>query len=415
MEQHQPPSVPIDQIVRQVQAGNPAGWHQGLADSRQMATDQEALSQDMTQILGRLEPAWSGAAAGQVSSRLQKVRASMIDAHQTFLDNNATHTNNTTMYENLRNQLAPMPGKPSLAPGQTADWSNYDYLAKAMAYSDASEKNLATYQSFVDQSRGNSGQLKYDYGTVGAYDGGDVSLNHQPGSTAQPDGPRSAGGGTQSPPGGAGGSPAYSGGPSSVPGQSGGTGGYPGAGPHPGGDSTTTSSVGQPGYPDVPGTVGTGTGTGFGSGGSGPGNSGPGGSGGLGGFSPGGLGPGTGTGGGAGRFGGTGPGTPGGGAGSGARGNNPGAGARGNGPGAGARTGTGVESPGVRPGAAGRVGAAGERGMSSAGAPGGRGGKKDEDEEHERKYVLDVDLFADDKSAVDPVTGLRPTPPTLGT
>jgi len=48
------------------------------------------------------------------------------------------------------------------------------------------------------------------------------------------------------------------------------------------------------------------------------------------------------------------------------------------------------------------------------GAGGGRG-KSEEDAEHNRKYVLDTDdIFAGEDAAIDPATGLRATPPTLG-
>lgn len=49
-------------------------------------------------------------------------------------------------------------------------------------------------------------------------------------------------------------------------------------------------------------------------------------------------------------------------------------------------------------------------------APGARE-KKEEDEEHQRKYVLDDDeLFSDeDRDTLrDPETGMRPTPPVIG-
>jgi hypothetical protein len=47
-------------------------------------------------------------------------------------------------------------------------------------------------------------------------------------------------------------------------------------------------------------------------------------------------------------------------------------------------------------------------------APGGRG-KKEDDEEHQRKFVLDTDtLFGEEGRTVDPVTGLPVVPPTIG-
>jgi hypothetical protein len=107
----------------------------------------------------------------------------------------------------------------------------------------------------------------------------------------------------------------------------------------------------------------------------------------------------------------------------------PGSGAGGKvqgGPGSG--TGSGVPGSGRQTGARGGLveepGRTGPAGSSRAGGrvqngPGGVGqagrGAKEEDKEHQRKFMLDTELFSDeDRREVDPVTGLPPVPPTIG-
>ena len=94
------------------------------------------------------------------------------------------------------------------------------------------------------------------------------------------------------------------------------------------------------------------------------------------------------------------------------------AGARGLGGGSGSGAGTPGEPAGrgagaARPGAAGRPGASGMGGM-----PHGGKGEKDEDQEHQRKYVVADDehflLGEDGERVTDPRTGLPPVPPVIG-
>ncbi|WP_328607381.1 hypothetical protein OG943_47225 [Amycolatopsis sp. NBC_00345] len=394
----QPPQVPIDQIVQQLQQSDSSGWQDGVDLSHGLATKQEALSQQMTSLMSNMESSWQGEGADLARSRMQKMRDSMIDAHQTFLGNEDTHAAGLAMHENLRNQIAAMPPKPSLAPGQTVGFTNVDMLVKSSAYIDAAQKNLDTYNAFATESQSNSGQLRADYGVIGKYDGGDVSLAEQP--PAKPPvkptshGPSEPSGGYSGPPRTQG--PGGPNSPTSSP-----NGPRPGYRPQnvpvaSGPDNTTTSSYQPPNLPGGSGGSGPGNAGGFGSGGSG--TFGPGGSGGfdpVSGFGPGGS---------AGGFG---PGGSGSG-GSGSGGQN----------GAGARSGIGGNEPGAAgargPGAGGAASA--RNGSPGMGGGMGRGGKKgEEDAEHERKYVLDVDLFADEKTAIDPETGFRPVPPTLGT
>ncbi|MFF0144694.1 hypothetical protein ATK36_3126 [Amycolatopsis sulphurea] len=409
---HKELTVPVEEIVQQIQGGNSRDWHRGIDIARRMATDQEALSQDVSTALGSLESVWQGDAANQVSARLQKVRASMLDAHQTFLDNGGTHTTATTLYDNLRNQITQMPAKPDLAPAAGKSWYEYDHMWQLVEYTAAADESLQQYQEFTNQTQGNTGRLKSDYGQIGAYDGGDVRIERQPDAQHQPAASKPGGsvpgnahrgvtgghlpgiGTSAGHPGG----PAGPGGPDGVngPGAPGGTSGSnPTHGP--GSDHTTTAgyqpSPVQPGLAPPswggyqPGTGGSGT-QGFGPGGFGTGELGAG---------AGGFGPGTtpfGTGGAT-----SGP------------GEGPATRSPGNSSGTGARTGAG--EPGARTGSM-RGGAAGERGLPGAGAAGGRGGKKEEDAEHDRKYVLDTDDIFTDEDLVDPVTGLRSAPPTLG-
>ncbi|WP_116199539.1 hypothetical protein [Amycolatopsis circi] len=412
LDQHQELTVPIEDIVQQVQASEPSGWHEGVTMARELATEQEALSQDLSGTLTKLESCWSGEGADLVSERLRKVRASAIDAHQAFAANENTHATGIAMHENLRNQLTPIPPAPKGSPTPAAGLMNADVMSKLLEHDSAQQKNVETYEKYTLESQGNTQQLKVDYGKIGAYDGGDVTIQQHPSTEAKPQpGPAApeqhARGGTGSTfdPG-----TAHS---STSQHSSSTANGLPGRE----NDHTSTSGYTPPpvSSPNVDNPWHGGTRTPSAPGpvnefgitpingpsdgrlgdiserlGGGPGSSGR-------------------TGGGSGRLGGSGrpgseggPGRPGPGGGSGRLGGE-----------AGPRFGAGAsESAASRLSA--ERGAPGGKGLSGAAAPGAQRGKNEEDEEHERKYVLDVDLFADDGTAVDPETGMRPTPPTLG-
>ncbi|WP_051166489.1 hypothetical protein [Amycolatopsis orientalis] len=406
LEQHQELTVPIEDIVKQVQAAEPSGWHGGATMAHELAAEQETLSQDLSGTLTKLESSWTGQGADLVAERLRKVRASAIDAHQAFAANENTHATGIAMHENLRNQLTSIPPAPTGSPTPAMGLMNADVMSKLIEHDTAQQKNLDTYEKFTSESQGNTQQLKVDYGKIGTYDGGDVTIQQHPSAEMKPQSGPAPGDQHRSP---GGTSSTFS--PGAVPHSSPASNTVPGNG----NDRTSTSGYTPPAAgstvdspwrggtraPSVPG----------------PGNefgitpiAGPG-DGRLGGISER-------LGGGSGRFGAGRSGSEGGsnrfGGGSGRPGSEGGTGKPGRlGGEAGPRSGAGAnESAASR--VAGERGAPGGKGLSGAAAPGAQRGKKEDDEEHERKYVLDVDLFADDRTAVDPETGMRPTPPTLG-
>ncbi|MGV9294470.1 WXG100 family type VII secretion target [Amycolatopsis sp. NPDC003676] len=418
LDQHQELTVPIEDIVKEVHASDPSGWHTGATSAHEVASELEAISQDMSGTLTKLESSWTGQGADLVAERLRRVRASAIDAHQAFAANENTHATGIAMHENLRNQLTSIPPAPAGSPTPAAGLMNADVMSKLLEHDSAQQKNLDTYEKFTSESQGNTQQLKADYGKIGTYDGGDVTIQQHPAAEAKPQpGPVA---------------PEHhaTGGPGSTftPSTSSSPHSYSAANTPPGGENDHTSTSGYTPPPsgptaETPWRGGTRSPSAPGPANefgippiSVPGTERPGGiSERLGGSGR--IGSGSARGGGSSGRTGSDPsklGTPGrpGSEGSSGR---PGANSGRLGGEAGPRSGAGA---GASEGAASRVsaerGAPGGKGLPGAAAPGGQRGKNEEDEEHERKYVLDVDLFADDGTAVDPETGMRPTPPTLG-
>ncbi|WP_406640188.1 hypothetical protein [Amycolatopsis sp. WGS_07] len=403
LDQHQELTMPIEDIVKAVQASDPSGWHEGTAAARELAAEQEMLSQDLSGTLTKLESSWTGEGADLVAERLRKVRASMVDAHQAFSANENTHSTGIALHENLRNQLTSIPPAPTGDLAPTVGLMNADVLSQFAEHGSAQQKNLETYEKFTSDSQGNTQQLKVDYGKIGAYDGGDLTIQQQHPDTATKPSPDPSHRSPAAP------------GPTSGPGAA-----YHGSPPHtspvtngpeysaPGNDHTSTSGYTPPpasgSTVDNPWRGGTKTPPI-----PGPGNdfgitpiAGPDVSGRSGGISERLGSPGR-TGSVPGKLGDSG---------------RPGSGGTSGRPGGGSGRFGGEAGPRTGEGAASRVsaerGATGGKGTPGAVAPGGQRGKGEEDEEHQRKYVLDVDLFAEDGTAVDPETGMRPTPPTLG-
>ncbi|MGW7532181.1 hypothetical protein [Amycolatopsis sp. NPDC054798] len=412
LDQHQELTVPIEDIVKEVQSSDPSGWHEGAATARELASEQEAMSQDLSGTLTKLESCWTGQGADLVAERLRRVRASAIDAHQAFAANENTHATGIALHENLRNQLTSIPPAPTASPTPAVGLMNVDVLSQLVEHDSAQQKNLETYEKFTSESQGNSQQLKVDYGKIGTYDGGDVTIQQHPATEIKPQPGPEAPGEQHRPPSEAGStfSPGTAHHSTSSPSS-------PNANTLPGrqNDHTTTS-----GYTPPPTNSGSNADQPWRGGTKSPSVPGP--------VNEFGIPPINGTsggiadrlGGGSGRIGdgrpGSGSGRPGSEGGSGRSGNSPGK--TGGGSGrfggeAGPRSGAGASE-----GAASRVsaerGAPGGKGLPGAATTGAQRGKNEEDEEHQRKYVLDVDLFADDGTAVDPETGMRPTPPTLG-
>ncbi|MDT8910265.1 hypothetical protein [Amycolatopsis sp. PS_44_ISF1] len=422
--------VPVPDVVSAVLAGNAGSWHEGIGVANRIAADQDAVGRDLTQVLARLESAWSGAGADGAAARIQRIRSSAIAANRTFVHNGNELGDAASLYEGMKNQLTPMPARPNLAPGQGAAWWDQDMEFSVTAYNDTAKRNLDLYNGYVGQTQAGTGRLQYDYGQIGTYDGGDVSLvpASDPGSPAGPpsgnphdpadgkagarahygpaDGPIAPGplasGAGEDRTTTAGSAPSLAG--ALPPSEVGGAGRV---------GSSTGGSTGAGGFggPETLGGIGLG---GIGNGGVGPHGGGSIGSGSNGGGSNGsspdsGGSNGNGSyrsrfGGGAGRLG----------SGAGAGGEAEG---RGTGQAPGKQTGGGLGSGRSAAALTEAERAAAARGAGGPGgmAPGGRGGKKEPDEEHQRKFVLDTDaLFDQEGRTIDPVTGLPVVPPTIG-
>lgn len=321
-------------------------------------------------------------------------------AAQTFTANSTHVTGTASGFDEMKRSLTPIPSSPPHKNlwDVATPW-NTDTEDQINQYNAQIQENLNRYNAYSQQAQDAGQQLTIDYGHIGTFDG-NVTLaaqsntgttNHPvPGSSSTAHAmsrldaphntvPPTAGPVTASP---------------TDPGA------VAGHGRPPETDGTTSAAA----FPAGPTPAGAGT-TGYGV----PG---------VGGAVPtadglavlGGLGMGTASGlGGTGAGIGSGPG----------RGGNAGRGALGTGqPGAGNRTGA---APRTAPGAvtaaekATGIGRGNTTGLGTAGTGAGRG-KGDEDEEHNRKYGLEDDsLFADHGDGlVDPESGMRVTPPTIG-
>ncbi|HWD03100.1 MAG TPA: hypothetical protein VG674_11680 [Amycolatopsis sp.] len=405
--------VPVPDVVSAVLAGDTGSWNSGVTLASRIATAQDAVGQDLTTVLGRLESTWSGAGADGAAEKMQHIRGSAVSASQTFQHNSGELGNTASLYESMKHQLTPMPPRPNLAPGQSPAWWDLDTEDAVSSYNDAAKRNLDIYRSYANQVQAGSGDLKSDYGQIGKYDGGDVTLAPAANPAKHP----SEGTRTSAAPGGApsAGTNSAQTAPPSAPGggalqpsaneavQPSDAGGTMTSGPTGPGTGNAAANVGSDptSRPGTPGSGGAWFGTPE------PDNGGPGTT----------------------RFGNR---------------NNPGTTRFGK-PGSPNTTRFGEPEGGFakklsgEPGGINRFGAgnesggasrrlesgsakvgegervAGRNGTPGAMAPGGRGGKKGEDEKHERKYVLDEDvLFEGDSRPVDPETGLPPVPPTIG-
>ncbi|WP_143268013.1 hypothetical protein [Amycolatopsis alba] len=402
----------IDEAVKAMLAGSSKLWHIGARTASDLAEDHRALSSEVLAFAGKFESAWTGHASDAAQARMKKLSSVLNVTSDTLADNSGNVTNVASHFDSTQKKMVPLPDKPPEKSFLDAalPWDT-DTEKSIGDYNQTSKQNAEAYNSYATSTRTQAKLLTGDYGTLGEFDAGEVTLIPGPGTPDAKRGPvkgfgadrsdRDTGPGTATPPSSR---PAPSSGPAPVtPGFSTNAGpgehtATPAPVPHPAAHEETTTSGWTPpatspgpvspgpGVPSlgVPSGPETRAANPYFEGGWNPGavpGSGPG----AGGRTPGGGGSGSGTGGapGAGRQ--TGmrgvPGEPGpvSGAGSSRAGGRPGS------------------TPGMMP-------------------PGGARGKSEEDRERQRKYVQDDDALFTEKGdkLVDPETGYPAVPPTIG-
>ena len=432
---------------------------QQIAKVAMVYTDRE---NQIRSLAASMEEGWTGDAAGAAQRGAGPLAVAHGGAAQEMTTANDLLSRQTESFYQVKSSVSPVPPAPE-EPSTfkniiTFGGANSDYEAGVAKTNAVSQANVTAMDGWTSASSYNGTMMPTNYGQLdpNAMNIGLVepstpppigSVPHGgPPQTGGPDG-HSQGPGT----GGPGGDGSGTGGPgnsniagsgpgdgrTSGPPPTGGTrtggiqtgDGLPPRGPGSSVDDGTTSSSFRPPTdgPGSPGWTGGPSGSGWSSGGGGQSGTsgGQGGQNGLtsgfGGFGsgPGGTGSGTGTGAG-GRFGGTGSGT-GTGSGSGV-GSGSGGSATGSEKSLGGGKASGAGAPGESvgrggPGASGAKGAGGRSGMPGAGM-GGQKGEGGEDDEHQRKYVLDDDeafqLTEAGERLVDPRTGMPLTPPVIG-
>jgi uncharacterized protein YukE len=394
-----------DEAVRAILAGSSNQWHTGASTASTLAQQHQELSSAVLAFAGKFESAWTGTASDAAQHRMKKLGDALNVTSDTLGNNSGNVSGVASHFDSTKSKLVKLPGQPPEKGffDTVSPW-NTDTEDSINAYNKASQENQVVYHNYATTTRAQSQQLHSDYGQLGEFDGGDIAIAPGPetppevkhGKTGGTDTRNQQGHDTTPPPGTV--TPPPSTGNHSVTPPGGHTPGTDTPSGHGSGhDGTNTAGWTPPSTGNVPG------GSGWVPGGipGGPGTdtrgiSNP--------YVGGGVGwnlePGTGTG-----SGGKVPGGPG----SGGTGSTPGPGRQ-----------TGVRGPVEEPVTRGGPGTsrAGNRLNGGPGgmAPGGRG-KGEEDQEHQRKYVVDSDqLFTEDgQKLVDPETGYPAVPPTIGT
>ncbi|EMD28123.1 hypothetical protein B0293_37655 [Amycolatopsis azurea DSM 43854] len=397
-------AMPVPEVVRLVQAGDSSSWFRNSDTAHRASNKHSEVAAKLSNMLNNLEPAWTGKAAEGARERTKAFTTAVDSAGSALNANGDNVADSAHGFNRAKDSMEPMGEPPDKGFLDVVSPWDTDTEKAINEYNAKAQKNLGVYQAYAAHVDGQGQGLRADYGEIvpefgssstgdstpvrgfgGRGDSGDSGDDHPARSGGQPMTPTVGG----APPPGPVAGPGHAGtgsvsGPGSVtvPVADGGqVNDRTAAAGHIPLDSRTGLPL--PNTP-IPGVTGPGSGPG-----SGPTVSGVN------------LVGGPGGGGAAGGLGGAGKPSKAGGL-----------------PGSGRQTGARgpVEEAGRGGAGAGR-GAGGRLANGPAGmAPGMGRGAKEEDKERQRKYLReDATLFTDeDKKSVDPVTGLPPTPPTIG-
>ncbi|UKD54123.1 hypothetical protein L3Q65_40635 [Amycolatopsis sp. FU40] len=397
-------AVPAPELAQKVLGGpGTSGWHDGASQAAQLSSQHHDAGDLVSRMSTGLESAWTGRAADAARTRIRALAEIASVSAAIYTTNSANLSDVAHGFDAMKTSLQPMPDKPPQLTflDRISPWDT-DAEKEINHYNAMAQQNVDRYQAYVQHARTGSRQLQTDYGRLDDFGGRSNTAGSRMKARRRPDEaphfpePRNSG----HPPTAA---PPVSGaavpqGPSAKPGPGRAPGpderttvsgwspdpatatGSPSGAPYTGG-SGSGSSTGTPGIP-AQGTVGHDGGRGAGKRAERenklPGEprsrtSAP---------SPR---PGTGTG-------------------------------KGAGAGTGAGKGTGEEP---RPTTTPTRGTPGSRGAPGVSGPTPNRRKDEDPQDHHRKYGLESDsafsLTDDDGDrAVDPRTGLPPTPPTIG-
>lgn len=404
-----------------VNGRGPGGLIQAAMHLSKVEDTYNARARQIETLAASMEEGWTGDAGGAAQRGAGPLAVEHAGAAEAMSTAKELLTDQATQWSDTKSRVQPVPPVPA-EPSTfkqliTFGSANRDYESQVRRSNEAAQSNVDAMTTWTGASAVNGRTMPSSYGQIdpGTLDVGMTqpatppSVRGRSTGTDTGTGRRTAGGNDR------GGTTGPS---TTTPGTTTGTTTTTSSGGDQPGDATGTTGFVPPSLrPGGTGGAGTfpgsgnlngdgGTGDGFGPG-LGIGGGFAGGSGGSDGSATGGgrFGGGAGAGGGAGSGAGTGAGNQ--------------AGSRVLGGGSGSGAGTSGEPMGrgagmARAGVAGRPGAAGTGGMPH----GGKGGEKDEDQEHQRKYVLDDDehfmLGEDGERVTDPRTGLPPVPPVIG-
>ncbi|SDW30109.1 PPE family protein [Amycolatopsis xylanica] len=169
-------AMSVPEFVEQVRGGNSQQWHEGVQRAKELSDAHSTASQHMGRLLSDLEASWTGKASDAAHTRVKKLADVVTSASTSFAMNSKSLEAVAGGFDHAKLTLKEMPPPPDKSFGDILTPWDTDTEAAINRYNQRANDNLAIYDSYSRQAQAAVTTLQRDYGQLGFYDGGDVTL-----------------------------------------------------------------------------------------------------------------------------------------------------------------------------------------------------------------------------------------------
>jgi hypothetical protein len=156
-------------------------WYDGAQTATDLASTHADISAQVQKMSSGLESVWTGSGSEAAQAKIKPLGDVANAASQTFTANAQNLTGLAHGFEAMKQSLTPMPPTP---PHKNfgdviSPWAT-DTEKQINQYNQDAQQNIARYRAYSQQAQAAGQGLKTDYGQIGGFGGGDITLAKPP-------------------------------------------------------------------------------------------------------------------------------------------------------------------------------------------------------------------------------------------
>jgi hypothetical protein len=166
-------AMSLPEVMEKVTASRGAtDWHSSAGTATALASGHRAVAARIQAISSGLESVWTGSGAEAAQAKLKPLSEVADSAAQTFNTNSTNVTSIASGFDEMKRTLTPLPSSPPHKDfwDVVTPW-NTDTEEQVNKYNAQVQENLNRYNAYAQHAQETSRQLAIDYGQIGTFDG----------------------------------------------------------------------------------------------------------------------------------------------------------------------------------------------------------------------------------------------------